>query len=326
MNRLPLGADGPRVSRLCLGTWPLSGLWGGGIEPAVHAVRRAFDLGVNFFDTARAYGDGAAEAALARGLGDLVRTHRSELVIVTKGGLRIQGNSVVRDCDPEVLRSGLVASLSALGTDYVDLFLVHWPDPTIPLAETAGVLAGFVEEGLVRRTGVSNFTAGQMAEFGPAAVAQVPYSLLARGVERDVLPYCRAAGVPVMGWASLAHGLLTGALRPGHTFAPDDWRAYSPVFRGERLAAVATAVDRLAAVAADRGISVAQLALAWVLHQPAGVVPIFGAQEPEHVEDSVRALEVRLDEAELAELGRLVEGAPPVLPDTEPPHRAPAGV
>jgi aryl-alcohol dehydrogenase-like predicted oxidoreductase len=323
VSRLPLGAGGPLVSRLCLGTWALSGLWGGQVEPAVRAVRRAFDLGVNFFDTARAYGEGAAEAGLARGLGDLLRTHRSEVVIATKGGLQNQENSVVRNSDPEFLRTSLVASLRSLGTDYVDLFLVHWPDATIPLAETAGVLAGFVEEGLVRQVGVSNFTVGQMAEFGPAAVTQVPYNLLARKVERDILPHCQVAGVPVMGWSALAHGLLTGALRPGHAFAHDDWRAYSPVFQGDRFAAVVAVVDRLAAFAADRGISVAQLALAWVLHHPAGVVPVIGAQVPEHVEDSLRALEVRLSEADLAELDQIVAAAPPVLPDTEPPSREP---
>ncbi|MFV2109742.1 aldo/keto reductase [Micromonospora sp. LOL_015] len=323
MSRLRLGSGGPLVSRLCLGTWALSGLWGGQIEPAVQAVRRAFDLGINFFDTAHAYGGGAAEAGLARGLGDLLRDHRSELVIATKGGLQNQGSSVVRNSDPEFLRTSLVASLRSLGTDYVDLFLVHWPDTTIPLAETAGVLAGFVEEGLVRRVGVSNFTVGQMAEFGPVAVAQVPYSLLARHIEHETLPYCQAAGVPVMGWSPLAHGLLTGALRPGHAFAHDDWRAYSPVFQGDRFATAVAVVDRLAAFAADRGISIAQLALAWVLHHPAAVVPVVGAQVPEHLEDSLRALGVRLSEADLAELDQIVADAPPVLPDVEPPSRAP---
>ncbi|MGB3443774.1 MAG: aldo/keto reductase [Actinophytocola sp.] len=321
MSGWPLGAQDRPVSRLCLGTWALSGLWGGQTEPGVRAVRRAFDLGVNFFDTARAYGNGAAEAGLARGLGDLLRTHRSELVIATKGGLQARRDTVVRNSDPEFLRASLVSSLRSLRTDHVDLYLLHYPDPTIPLAETAGVLAGFVAEGLVRHTGVSNFSAAQMSEFGSASVAQVPFNLLAREVERDVLPHCQAAGTRVMGWSALAHGLLTGALRPGHTFPQDDWRAYSPVFQGERFAAVLAVVDRLKAFAADLGISVAQLALAWVLHHPAGIVPVVGAQVPEHIEDSVPALEVRLSEADLAELDRIVAAAPPVLAESEPPSR-----
>ncbi|MGV9772515.1 aldo/keto reductase [Streptosporangium sp. NPDC003464] len=324
MKHRSLGADGPPVSSICLGTWALSGLWGGRIEPGVEAVRRAFDLGVNFFDTAHAYGGGAAEAALARGLGDLLRGRRAEVVISTKGGLETRGNTVVRNSDPAFLRANLTDSLRTLGTDYVDVFFVHWPDPTVPLAETAGVLTDFVKEGLVRHVGVSNFSVAEMTEFAaaaPADVAQVPFSLLARGAERDVLPHCRDAGVGIMGWSALAHGLLTGALRPDHSFAHDDWRAYSPMFKGERFARLLKLVDLLTAFAAERGCTVAQLALAWVLSHPAGVVPVVGAQFPEHIEDSVKAVEVRLTEADLAELDRLVADAPSVGPEAGPPSR-----
>lgn len=321
MRYLTLGEGGPVVSGLCLGTWALSGFWGADVEPGVAAVRRAFDLGVNFFDTARAYGDGAAEAALARGVGDLLGGHREEIVISTKGGLEQRGETVVRNSDPGHLRSDLLRSLKALGTDYVDVYFVHWPDPIRPLAETADVLRGFVKEGLVRKIGVSNFSAEQMKEFGVADVAQVPYNLFARGVEDAVLPYCRQAGVRVMGWSPLAHGLLAGALRSGHVFAPDDWRAYSPIFQGERFAMLLETVETLKHFAADRGCDVSQLALAWVMASE--VIPVVGAQFPEHLEASVRALDVRLSEPEARELTRLVTGVPQVEPDAVPASREP---
>ncbi|KUM74550.1 aldo/keto reductase [Streptomyces curacoi] len=313
MRYRTLGRQGPEVSSVCLGTWALSGFWGSRTEPAVEAVRRAFDLGVNFFDTAHAYGAGMAEAGLARGLGDLLRTRRSDIVISTKGGLELRGDGVVRNSDAGFLRANLTDSLRSLGTDYVDVFLVHWPDPRVPLAETAGALAGFVEEGLARYVGVSNFTVEEMAEFSSVVtpqVAQVPFNMLDRGIEKQVLPHCDAAGIGVMGWSALAHGVLAGALRPGQVFPPDDWRAYSPTFQGERFAKLLAAVDRLQEFAAERGHSVAQLALAWVLAHPSGVIPVIGAQLPEHLEDSVRAVDLDLDEAEMRALDELLADAP----------------
>lgn len=336
MRYRPLSKGGPEVSVICLGTWALGGQWGGRIEPGVEAVRRAFDLGVNFFDTAYAYGEGAAEAALARGLGDLLRGRRSDVVIATAGGLEKRENThrrhrldppgkVVRNSDPGFLRSNLTSSLRTLGTDYVDVFFVHWPDPTVPLHETAGVLAGFVEEGLVRQVGVSNFSVTEMADFasaGPIDAAQTPFNLLNRAADNDILPYCRDNGVAVMGWASLAHGLLGGAMQPGHAFAPEDWRAYSSVFQGEQFGRLLEFVDRLAAFAEDRGCTVAQLSLAWVLNHPAEVLPIVGAQRPAHIEDSVKAVDVQLTEADLRQLDELVAGAPSTATEGQPLSRA----
>ncbi|MFJ6696935.1 aldo/keto reductase [Streptomyces sp. NPDC091272] len=326
MRYRTLGREGPKVSSVCLGTWALSGFWGSSTEPAVEAVRRAFDLGVNFFDSAHSYGEGKAEAGLARGLGDLLRTHRSELVIATKGGLELHGNGVVRNSDAAFLRANLTDSLRTLGTDYVDVFLVHWPDPRIPQAETAGVLADLVAEGLTRQVGVSNHTVEEMTEFSavtPPQVAQVPFNMLDRSVEKRVLPHCEATGTGVMGWSALAHGVLAGALRPGQVFPPDDWRAYSPIFRGERFAELLAAVDRLRGFAAERGHSVAQLALASVLAHPAQVVPVIGAQLPEHLEDSVRAVDIHLDESDLLALEGLLAGAPELDGSgDQPPARA----
>jgi aryl-alcohol dehydrogenase-like predicted oxidoreductase len=339
-----LGATGLQVSELCLGTWGLGGQWGADIEPGIAAIRRAFELGVNFFDTAYAYGEGAAEAALARGLGTLIDSHRDELVIATKGGIRVeQGTAgdwtIHRDSSPAFLRATLEDSLRLLGTDYVDLYFIHWPDRSRPYAEVAGTMEGFVREGLVRHVGLSNFTVAEMRAFregGAFGVAQVPYNLLWRDVEQAVLPYCAREGVGLMGWSALASGLLTGALGCGHRFQAGDWRGQAPaaregsaksdalpgLFQGkdERVNAV---IDRLKREADARGASLAQLALAWVLSHPSGIVPIIGAQEPAHVEASMGAVDLKLDADAVAQLAAIACETPSVKlasEDYEPEH------
>lgn len=342
MQYRTLGSTGLRVSELCLGTWGLGGQWGSDIEPGIAAIQRAFELGVNFFDTAYAYGEGAAEAALARGLGTLIDTHRDELVIATKGGIRVEqdaagGWTVHRDSSPAFLRKTLEHSLRLLGTDYVDVYFIHWPDRSRPYAEVAGTMEGFVREGLVRHVGLSNFTVAEMQAFregGPFGVAQVPYNLLWRDVEHAVLPYCERENVGVMGWSALASGLLTGALGRGHHFQAGDWRGQAPadrersaqsdslpgMFQGEdeRLNAV---IDRLKQEASARSVSLAQLALAWVLSHPSGIIPIVGAQEPAHAEASAAAVELALDADAVASLAAIVRETPWLASEDYEPER-----
>ena len=347
MKFRPLGATGLQVSELCLGTWSLSGQWGEDIEPGVAAIRRAFELGVNFFDTAYAYGHGAAEAALARGLGDLIKTHRDELVIATKGGIHVPQSieevqdiadiEETRESSPEFLRETLEHSLRVLGTDYVDVYFIHWPDRSRPFAEVARTMHEFVSEGLVRHVGLSNFTVAEMKAFregGPFGVAQVPYSLLRREIEAEVLPFCEREDIGVMGWSALASGLLTGALGPGYVFPPGDWRGSAAlegkqfealnrtleVFQGrnERFNAV---IERLKEAARERGVSLAQLSLAWLLARPFGVVPIIGAQEPAHVESSAAALDLSLDADEARRLADIAAESPSIAMDDYDPDR-----
>src|SRR3954454_13757446 len=162
-----LGMTGMQVSRIALGTWELGGDWGGFDEQrAIAAIRHARELGINLFDTAQAYGFGASERVLARALRDDLDNRRDEVVIATKGALRVDRNrGLVRDSSRAWLRRGVEASLVGLGIDYIDLYQVHWPDPDVPFAETAGALQEMVEEGKIRHVGVSNFSAQQMAEF-----------------------------------------------------------------------------------------------------------------------------------------------------------------
>lgn len=315
-----LGSSGRQVSRICLGTWQLGGSWGADYEDGIAAVGVAFELGVNFFDSAYAYGQGAAERALARGLGDLAKRNREELVISTKGGIEMrpaaaEGGSDVayRNSDPTFLRSCLERSLDNLGLDYVDLYFVHWPDPTIPFAETAGLIGEFVAEGLVRYCGLSNFSVPQMREFAAAGqvdVAQLPYNLLDRRSEDEAIPFCADRGVGVMGWSGLAHGVLSGTLRRGQAFPAGDWRGAHPAFAGERFEAVMDGVEQLTEIAAGLGCSLPQLALAWILANEAAIVPIVGAQVPQHIVDSAAAVEVELGPEETRRISEVAARIP----------------
>lgn len=302
MNFQELGNTGQRVSRICLGTWQLGGGWGTDNDLAIDAVGVAFDLGINFFDTAAAYGKGAAETGLAKGLGALIAGHRDELVLSTKGGLEVHSiengleHSSVNS-DPKFLRACLEQSLTNLGVDYVDVYFIHWPDPTIPFAETAGVVGQFIDEGLVRFSGLSNFSVSQMNEFASERnvdVVQLPYNLLARDSKDEVISHCTAQGIGVMGWSALAHGILSGTLRRTQTFSRGDWRAEHPAFSGEGFKAVIDGVEQLTEIADDLNCSLPQLAIAWILADPDGIVPIVGAQVPQHILDSAAATEIEL--------------------------------
>jgi aryl-alcohol dehydrogenase-like predicted oxidoreductase len=328
MKYQELGSTGMRVSKLCLGTTEMGGDWGQDYTAAIQAARRAFELGINFFDTAYAYGD--AEASLARALGDMLKSHRDELVISTKGGLEVGSSggdrTLVRNSDPAFLRQTLEHSLRTLGTDYVDIYFIHWPDPTRPFEEAAETLQGFVDEGLVRHAGVSNFSVEQMEAFrsgGGLAVEQVLYSPLNRTVEEQILPYCQSHGIGVMGYMPLAKGLLSGALRRGHVFPADDRRSLYPAFQGEQFDRFLNSLDVLASVAADHGCTLAQLALAWVMRDPARVVPIVGAQVPAHIEDSAKAVDVELTEADARDLADIAATLPAFDIGVEPTTRAP---
>src|SRR5208282_375363 len=220
MQQVRLGRSGLVVSRLAFGTWQLGGDWGPtDTGAALDAIRRAADAGVTFFDTAHAYGFGQAEQLLSAALRGVPR---EQVIIATKGGLRPADGGLVRDASARWIRAGVDASLRALGTDYVDLYQVHWPDPATPFEQTAEALAGLIAEGKIRHAGVSNFDAGQLETFGvtlPAGTLQAPYDLFRRDIEAEVLPYTKAHDIGVLAYRPLAHGLLGGSLGPGTRFA-----------------------------------------------------------------------------------------------------------
>jgi aryl-alcohol dehydrogenase-like predicted oxidoreductase len=314
MQEIRLGRTDLVVSSLALGTWSYGGDWGAvDIDAATRTINGAVELGINFFDTAQAYGFGQAERILADALWPRVR--REDVVVATKGGLRQQGNRIVRDASADWLRQGVEQSLRHLGTEYIDLYQVHWPDPRTPAAETGAVLKQLVEEGKIRYVGVSNYDVAQLEQlrrFVSVDTVQPAYHLFRQEVDVDLLPYCADHGIGVLVYGSLAHGLLSGAMTPDTTFAPDDWRAHSPDFAGEAFAGNLAVVAELDAFAAERNLSLPELAVAWTLAHPAIDVAIMGARSAAHLHDSVAAADVKLEDEDLWEIDRIMTSAVPV--------------
>ncbi len=316
MRYTRLGETTLEVSRICFGTWQFGGEWSGLVrDRAVAAVHEALDRGINFFDTAQAYGFGASEELLAEALGRRLGEHRDRLVLATKGGLRRASGRLVRDASPDGLRRGLEESLERLGTDRIDLYQLHWPDPATPIDRTARALDDFVAEGLVRRVGVSNFDERGMAAFEETRkldALQPPYSMLRRDIEEAVLPYCRSHGVGVLCYGVLAHGLLSGTYGLDASFPEEDWRHESPIFRGESLRRNVDVIRRLERMASGLSCTVAQLAVSWTLSNPDVDVAIVGARSPEHIAAAAAAADLELGEAELAAIDRILEDAAPI--------------
>jgi aryl-alcohol dehydrogenase-like predicted oxidoreductase len=316
MDKIRLGITELDVTPLAFGTWQLGGDWGDFDQrDATAAIRRALELGINVFDTAQAYGFGASERLLGHALRSELRQQRDELVIATKGGLRMTADGLVRDSSYAWLREGVEDSLRALGVDHIDLYQVHWPDPEVPFAETAGALQELVEDGKIRHVGVSNFDPSQMDQFAarrPVESTQSPYHLFRREIEEELLPYAREHDIGVLVYGPLAHGLLTGALSEDTKFAPDDWRSGSDLFRGETYRRNLDSVRGLERFAGELGYAVSQVAIAWTLANPAVDVAIVGSRRAAHIEDSVGALRLELGAEELAEIERIMTGRVPV--------------
>ncbi len=287
MTRIRLGASELEVSPVCYGSWQLSPkFWGPQPkELLVRAMRRAFEVGVNFFDTADAYGDGLAETVMGEALRDLPR---DEIVIATKvyhhfypDGHRhpdLSYHYVLRECE---------ASLRRLGLDFVDLYQCHAFEPYTPIEETAAALEKLKKDGKIRAYGVSNFTIEQLRmarSFGAFTTLQPRYSLIDRGIEADLLPYCRTQDIGVLAYSPLHHGLLTGKYDGTETF--QDFRRNLPAFQGARFRDIAARVRGLRPMADKHGLTIPQLVLAATLAHPAVHCVIVGVKKPEHIEEA----------------------------------------
>ncbi len=319
MEYTQFGQTSLRISKISYGTWQFGGDWGH-IESAQWdagkaTVQKALELGINFFDTAQAYGFGLAEKMLGEALQPYVKSLREDIVLATKGGLRMEGDKLLRDASARWLRQGVEQSLRNLGVDYIDLYQVHWPDPNTPFEETASALDQLVREGKIRYVGVSNYNAEQMKAFGKTRkldALQPPYSLFRRDIEREILPYTQQHGIGVLVYGPLAHGLLAGLYTPQTTFAADDWRSKSEIFHGEIFQRNLAVVEQLKHLAEREGMTVAQLAIAWVLAQPAIDVAIVGAHTPAQLEQTASAGEMHLTQATLHEIERIMREAVPI--------------
>jgi aryl-alcohol dehydrogenase-like predicted oxidoreductase len=306
MEYTRLGRSGLNVSRICFGSWQFGGDWGSiDRDEAIAAVRAALDEGVTFFDTAQAYGFGTSEALLAEALGNDI--HRDDVIVATKGGLRPAPGGIERDSSPEFLREGVEESLKHLGVEAIDLYQVHWPDHDTPFEQTGAALKQLKDEGKIRHVGVSNFSPAEMDQLSRTVEVetdQPPYNLFNRAIENDVLPYCREQDVGLLVYGPLSHGLLSGHFDPS-TLAEDDWRRGHEPFQGEALERNLEAVERLTEFAEQRGYTLPQLAVAWVLAQPGVHVAIVGARRPAHVEGVTPATDIHLSEDDRAEIDEL---------------------
>jgi aryl-alcohol dehydrogenase-like predicted oxidoreductase len=307
---------GAAVSRIGLGTWEIGGLDWGAVpdDVAVATCLGALERGINLIDTAPIYGDGRSEEIVGRA----IRAHgrREDFFIATKAGLERNWRGVFSNSTAPRLRQEVEASLRRLGTDYIDLYQVHWPDTRTPIAETAALLAEFQREGKVRALGVSNFSVGQMNEFrsvAPLASNQPPYNIFDRQIEccahgGSLLSWCKEHGVAILCYSPLCRSLLAGRVTRGMNFDPKDIRSFDPKFQEPRFSQYMTAVERLAAFARERyGKTVLELAVRWVLDRPGVSVALWGARRPEQLDAVAGVMSWKLDASAMAEIDRIVE-------------------
>jgi aryl-alcohol dehydrogenase-like predicted oxidoreductase len=271
-------------------------------DESIATIQRAIDLGINFFDTAEMYGPFSNEILV----GEAIKGRREGLVIATKFALRWDGDQPVGiDGSPENARRACEGSLRRLGIDTIDLFYQHRVDPNTPIEETVGGMAELVKEGKVRHLGLSECapeTLRRACAVHPIAAVQSEYSLWEREVEEDILPLCRELGVGFVPYSPLGRGFLTGDIRSRADLPPDDWRHNDPRYSEENFGANLKIVDAIRAVADRHGVSLARIALAWLLAQGDDVVPIPGVKRRATLQDSAAASEVKLSDDDLAEL------------------------
>jgi aryl-alcohol dehydrogenase-like predicted oxidoreductase len=316
-----------RISRVGLGTWAIGGwMWGGSDEAqAIRTVQAAFDHGINLIDTAPVYGFGHSEEVVGKALtGGL----RDRAIIATKVGLDWKDGKPFRNASRVSIFQEVDASLKRLRTDHIDIYQIHWPDPVTPLEETADAMRELLEQGKIRAIGVSNFSVSQMEDFrtyAPLHVAQPPYNLFERAIERDILPYCQAHSIAMLGYGALCRGLLSGNMRPESRFGGDDLRQTDPKFRQPRFNQYLAAVSRLEKLANERyGKRVIDLAVRWSL-DTGMTSALWGARRPDQLAPVDAVSGWHIDEHDRAEIDRIVreEITDPVGPEfMAPPARA----
>ncbi len=299
---------GLSVSAIGVGCMPMikagNILYGEEADPdeAIKTIHRAIDLGVTFFDTAQIYGPYQNEELL----GEAIKGKRDGLVIATKFGFKFDGNKIVGvDGSPANARSSVEGCLKRLGIDCIDLFYQHRVDPAVPIEETVGAMADLITEGKIKHIGLSEAgpaTLRRAAAVAPISALQSEYSLWERDVEEEILPVCDELGIGFVPYSPLGRGFLTGSIRSLDDLPANDWRRGDPRYQGENFATNLKVVDAVGAVAAKHGVSLAQIALAWLLAQGDSIVPIPGFKRRVTMEDSAGSANVTLDADDLAAL------------------------
>ncbi len=316
MKKVQLGNSDVKVTRVTFGAWAIGGwMWGGADrDDALDAIAAAIDLGMTSLDTAPAYGHGLSEELI----GQVIKGKRDKVEILTKYGLRwdtsegefyfdtvnndgqpvkmhryASKESVIRECEQ---------SLRRLQTDYIDLFQIHWSDSTTPVEETMEAVDILIQAGKIRAAGVCNYDVAlskRAAACIPLASNQVPYSMVNRGIEEELVPWCIQEGVSILAYSPLQRGLLTGKITSDYTFGEGDNRPHTPYFSPENLKRVNAFLDELRLTAADKNLTLGQLVTAWTVQQPGITVALVGARNRKQVTENAVALNLVLSDEEL---------------------------
>ncbi|SNC75991.1 Predicted oxidoreductase [Hymenobacter gelipurpurascens] len=317
MEYIELGNSGLHVSRITFGSWAAGGWMWGGTEQndAVGAIHASYELGVTSIDTAPIYGQGLSEEIVGEAIKSLPR---DKVQILTKFGMRWDDtkgdfgfkskNNQGQDIDvykyaaPASIMQECEDSLRRLGTDYIDLYQIHWPDKTTPIEETMEAVQRLVEQGKVRAIGVSNYSVEQMQTAEKVvnlASNQVPYSMVRRDIEKDVVPYCLEHHKAILAYSPMQLGLLTGKIKPGQHFDESDLRSGHPLFKPESVTRVNAFLDKIRPMAETKNTTLGQLVLRWTLAQPGISVALVGARNAEQAVQNAHAIDVQLSPQEV---------------------------
>jgi aryl-alcohol dehydrogenase-like predicted oxidoreductase len=304
MKTTTLGSTGPQVSEIGLGAMGMSDLYGpADRDESIATIHAALDAGVSLIDTGDFYGMGRNELLIEEAL----RGRRREDVAISVkfGALRDpDGNWLSHAAHPDFVKSSLAYTLHRLGTDYVDVYRPARVDPAVPIEETVGAIKELVDAGHVRHIGLSEAgadTIRRAAAVAPISDVQLEYSVISRGIEADILPTTRELGIGITAYGVLSRGLLSGHWTPDRSLAANDFRGFSPRFQGENLQHNLDLVEQLGAIAARKGVTTAQLAIAWVAAQSDGdIVPLVGARRRDRLTEALGALDVTLTPDDLA--------------------------
>jgi len=304
-----LGASGPRVSPVGLGCMGMSGMYGEADEAeSVATIHAALDAGINLLDTGDFYGMGHNEILISRALEGGRRD--KALISVKFGAQRGPDNSWLGyDARPAAVKTWLAYSLKRLRTDHIDIYRPARLDAQVPIEETIGAIAEMVQAGYVRYIGLSEVgaeTIRRAAAVHPICDLQIEYSLISRGIERDILPACRELGVGVTAYGILSRGLISGHWAADRQLSAGDFRSHAPRFQGENLEHNLELVEALRTVADHTGATVAQVAIGWVLSRGGDIVPLVGARRRERLTEALGALELNLTEEDVARIEQAV--------------------
>lgn len=316
MEYRKLAKTGLKVSAVGLGTWVMGGwMWGDADDrDCEEAIEAALGQGIRLIDTAPVYGFGRSEETVGRVLKRL--RIRDQVVLATKFGLEWDNKKTTlrRNASPQRMLQELDDSRRRLQTDVLDLYQIHWPDESVPFERTMEALAKLQQKGTIRAIGVSNFNVAQLKrclDVAPLDTLQPPYNLFERGIEEDVLPFCREHGIAVLGYGALCRGLLSGKFDSAAHFDKGDVRSMDPKFQKEHFEYYLTAIEHLKAVAQKKGLTVGQLAIQWAARQPGMTVVLAGARNRQQAQENAGAFQIFLSEADLEAIETIVETALP---------------